>query len=810
MITAFDLKNSLTRLLADYRYTLVVVLSMAMSLAISLFLYAQIYAINYKPLPVEKPDNIVNIGRSEYGVDMPAGLHYFDLNYFAERQRSLDHFSGGYLAASYIVSAQQFTERLTVSLMPSSLFRIAGVDALLGRTLQPADDVAGAEEKAVLGYATWERLFDKSEDVIGMRITMEGRPVTIVGVMPEGFKFPLNQDMWVSFVSPPDAKPDGDGWTSVLGRLKPGVTREQAEDEFKSLARELAELHPQLYKTKDINLAFLTDSQSRYMQMHTTILSVVAFAVLLMGCFSVANLLIVRILEHSKDSLIKVALGLPAWRVATGPLLESLWLCLGAGALGLWFCYLAIKRFSSYVVDSWWPYWWTLEMSPNLLLIGLLFIMLIWLGTGIAPVLLALRTPTNSILAGGRKGGAGTKSGPLMSLLVSLQVMCAFILMVFTGLSMAALYKVSKADYGVPVENFVTAEIRLPTAAYPKLKERADYLDKLKQMLYGVDTIEEVAFANALPGQFAVSFGYTTTDRDLRTEDGYPLAMYVSASNNMLDMLEVEVLEGRGLLPSDTADAQRIVVINKHMAEQLWPDVSAVGKQFQESPERNGAILTVVGVMPNIVHGAPIAFGEYGQNFMYLPIQQSLPDWANIMLLAKTRGDPYAAVDVLKETARKVDPQVALSSVMPYTDLLDQNGGVFRTWFYNFFPASLLALIMAALGIYGITARIVLQQTNDIGIMKALGATDARVNRNFLARSGKQLAAGLVPGMVLLIWLLPKISEFLVQTNRQGLLLVSAAVAVVIAALVFIASYLPLIGVHRITPHQAIHWKFEE
>lgn len=809
MITSFDIRNSIARLAADHRYTLIVVLSMAMSLAISLFLYAQVYSINYKPLPFAEPDDIVNLGRTENGNEFPSGLHYFDVNYFASRQRSLDDFCS-YYEGPLIVATDRVTERIQTVMTSSNLFRITGIPALIGRTLLSSDDATGAPQVAVLGYEIWERLFDKSDNVIGKRISVEGKPVTIVGVMPEGFKFPRNNDLWVSFMPPADAVPDGEGWNTVIGRLKPRVTIDQAEDEFKVLTKELAEINPQLYKTKSVNLDFFTKANSRYMQLHISLLSVVAVAVLLMGCFSVANLLLVRILEHSKDSLIKVALGLPVWRVATGPLLESLWLCLGAAALGLWLCYLAIGRFGSYVTGQYWPFWWTLEMNPHLLLTGLFFVVLIWLATGIAPVLLALRKPTNSILAGGRKGGIGVQSGPVMNTLVSLQVMCAFILMVFTGLSMAALYMVNQAGYGVATKGFITAEIRMPSASYSAMSDRADYLDKLRQVLYGAGQVKNVAFANALPGQYAYSISYTTADRDLAGADGYPLVMSISASENLLDMLEVELLEGRGFLPSDAEDAQKVAIINKHMADKVWPNTSPIGKQFQASPERDGKMITVIGVMPNIVHGLPVTFDDYGQDFIYSPIKQSLPTWANVRLIAKTRGNPYEVVDTLKEAARKVDPGVALSDVVPYEELLDRNGFTFRAWIYNFFPASVLALIMAALGIYGITARIILQQTTDIGIMRALGATDARITRNYLWRSCKQLFAGLIPGFVILIWLLPQISEHLVAANREGLLLVSLAVALVIAVLVFVASYLPLHATHKITPHEAINWQLGE
>jgi hypothetical protein len=310
MIKIFDIRNSITRLIFDYRYTLVVVLSMAMSLAISLFLYAQVYSINYKPLPFENPDNIVNIGRSENGYTFPSGLHYFDIAYFAEHQKTLDDFCG-YYAGLLIVETSRVTERIQTAVTSSNLFRISGVPALIGRTLLSSDDASGAPQVAVLGYEIWERFFDKSDNVIGKRISVEGAPVTVVGVMPQGFKFPVDQNIWVSWPAA-DPSPNGDGWATVIGRLKPGITLAQARDEFKTLANDLVRFNPQLYKTKSVNLDFYTKVFSRYMQLHSNILSLVAFAVLLMGCFSVANLLIVRILEHSKDSLIKVALGLPA------------------------------------------------------------------------------------------------------------------------------------------------------------------------------------------------------------------------------------------------------------------------------------------------------------------------------------------------------------------------------------------------------------------------------------------------------------------------------------------------------------------
>jgi predicted permease len=805
MITLFDLKNTLARLAKDKRYSLTILFSMSLGLGVFLFLFSQVYVRNYSTLPFTGGELIVYGSRFENDLArLDGALSDYDIHSLMKKQNVLDDMVA-VERRKLTLSTTSFTEQVTGAATSSNMFKIADVPPILGRVFQASDDVQGAPPVLIIGYGIWERLFQKQNDLIGKVINVDGIPTAIVGVMPQGFRFPRSHDVWLSNMSLDLPGPNVNGWSSIIGKLKQGVSLEQADDAVKQIAKEIATEYPQEYSGKSMALQHYTKAFVQPTALLVSIMSIVAFSVLLMSLFSVVSLIIVKMIENTKEAAIKNALGIPFFRVIAGPLLESFILCALAGFLGLFLCYLGQKVAGSYVSSPSDAFWWEMKIGMHVILAAFLFSLVAWFFTGILPIYLALRKPSLSQLAGGRKGGGGNKAGPIMNSFVSLQVSCVFLLMVFTGICLYSLYKIANADYGVKTDGYTTAWVQPAASIYPELKNRIDYFQKLEQQMMQLPDVEKIAFAGALPGTDSYSSSYNSLETNLSNNGIYPEVNEIPISENFFDTFNTPLLKGRTFVAADDEAGELVVIISEDIERKISPGGSAVGKKIQLNPEKNGPLLTIVGVAPNLLYGPPISM--YGDNLgaLYRPMKQVMPSWYGMRLAIKLKSSLQSAEEKLLSAGRNVDPQVALTKLQTYNDFLTQNGNNFRSLAFNFTPATLLAFLMSALGIYAISARTAQQKINDIGVMKALGISDAQINKRFMLNALIKLAIGLVLGAVLFLTFMPNIISKLVVIDYKVLAVDSIVVSLVLTAVVLIASYIPLLKAHKLTPQEAIN-----
>jgi predicted permease len=808
MINFYDLKQSLVRIYRDYQYSAVVISTLAFTLGIALFLFTMVYTIEYKPLPAYQPSDIVWGTRSENEFTFPmGGLNDYDYVYIKQHQQSLDDF-GALEQSGVTLSNTHFTEQFSAAGTSSALFRVLGVDAFMGRTLLPIDDIAGAEKTIVISYDIWKNTFNSLPSIIGETVKVNGQLSTIVGVMPQGFRFPFRHDMWYSRNIPDGALPENGGWQSIFGRLKPGVTVSDVDQEFKKFAREMQKDYPNQYKGKSIEGIQFTQRFSVNSAFLVSLLSIASAAILLMGCVSVSNLIIVRNLENAKEVLIKSALGLPIFRVVLSLLLETFWLCLIATAIGMWLTLLTINYLGENLLDG--PYWWVMEFQWPIFLAGLCAAAFIWIATGVIPVWMALRRPTNGLLASGRKGGTGTALSRVMSSFTTLQILCAFILMVFTGVLMGGLIRMVNSDYGVPREHFLTAEVKLGGDAYENIEQRLQYYNRFVMQAAQIPGVQSAAVTSSLPGSWGFLSTFTSTEREMVINGAFPKSNEMPINETYFSTMDIKLVSGRNFTEADKAGAEEVAIINQSMADLLFPGESAVNRQFIYDPENDGGLLTVVGVVPDVVSGNPLWFlspeSKDWRAQLYRPLAQKQPVWDSNTLVIKTTGNPYDIVDEVKSIARTIDSEIPLYQIMSFDDYLSEGESGFRRMIYTFLPAAVLALLISALGIYGITRRVVIQNTSDIGIMKSLGIAENIINRKYILAASLQLCIAIFTGVVFSLFVLPQLPDGILITDQNTILGSSAVVAIVIACVVLVASYIPLIAAHKLSPRDAMNY----
>lgn len=805
MVTLFDVKQAAVRLYKDKKYSFVIVLAISFGLAISLFLYAQVHTRLLTDLPFVDGDKIVYVSRYERERQrLNGGLQDYDAYYFQQRQTTLDTFTT-VEDRGFTVATESSTHQVWGVATTSALFQLTNEAPLLGRTLLPSDDLPNAAPVLVISYSAWKRVFQGDTSAVGRTITVDGKPTTLVGVMREGYRFPTNEDAWLSYV-PPQASVDAvSGWLGIMGKLKPGISVAQADEEFKRLAAELERDHNKIYMGKSVKVETQTQVRATPIMLMTQVMTVVAISVLLMSCFSVTSLVIVRMLSNAKEAAIKNALGVSAKKIMLLPLVESFFLYAVAGALGLLFCALAIEYAAGFVVSEWDPFWWQLSFNQPIVLAGLSFLFVTWLITGIVPVLMATSKRFYHQLNSGKKGGSGNQTGKLMNSVVALQVACTFVLMLFTGVAFSSFYNVLNTNYGFNSANLLTSFIKLPPSKYAELADRVSFYEKLGEEFSRVPGIQQVTFAAAIPGRYGYLSTVNSTEIDLTKSGEYLQATEIPIADNHFKTLGLPLLEGRAFTPADGESAELVVIIGAKLAKKLSPKGSAVGKKMQLNPDKNGPLLTIVGVAPDLIYGPPVSFFESSMETIYRPMRQILPVWAGVYLVAKTDGDPLQWTDSLLKAARLVDTEVALEEPTSVDELLDNNANNFETLLYNFMPATLLAFIMSALSIYAISARVMLQRTNDIGVMKALGVEDQRITRLFMRDTYIKLGAGLILGAICFVLFLPGIMSQLIVVSYWSIIGIAISVTLVLSVLVIFASRIPLFQAHRLSPQEAIN-----
>jgi len=805
MINAFDVTQAAVRLYKDKKYTFVILLAISLGLAISLFLYAQVHTRLFAELPYADGDKIVYASRYERDLQrLDGGLLNYDAHYVQQRQTSLDS-TAIIENRTFTIATSSSTQQVWGVATTSGLFQIASEPPLLGRTLLPSDDLPNAASVIVISHTLWNRLFQQDPSVIGREIKVDGVPTVVVGVMNSGFRFPTSHEAWLAYVPPQSADKAAEGWLAIMGKLKPGVSVAQADQEMKRLGKEIEQDNPKTYLGKTIQLQKFTTARAAPVKLITQVMTVVAISVLLMSCFSVTSLVIVRILSNTKEAAIKNALGIPARNIMLLPLLESFFLYAFAGAIGLLLCALAIKYGTNYVVPQWDPFWWRLTFNKSIIQAGLLFVLIAWMITGLVPVLMATNKRFYRQLNSGKKGGAGNQSSKFMNSVVALQVACTFVLMLSTGVAFSSFYNVLHTDYGFDSKNFLVTYIRLPESNYAALADRNSYYEKLTQEFSRVPGVQQVTYTSSRPGGSGYLSMINSTEIDLSQGGSYMQAIEIPIADNYFSTLNTPLLEGRKFTQSDDENSELVVIVSAELAKKLSPNGSAVGKKMQLNPDKDGLLLTIVGVAPDLLYGLPLSFYRIKMETIYRPSKQIMPVWSGMYFIAKTDVAPYSLVDELLTTARQIDAEVALEEPTSMEVALNDNASRFEMLLYNFIPATLIAFIMSALSIYAISARVMLQRTNDIGVMKALGLAEQRITRLFMRDTYIKLGAGLLLGSAFFVMFLPGIMSQLIIMNYWSIAVIALAVTLALTLLVVFASRIPLMKAHQLSPQEAIN-----
>lgn len=749
-----ELGNAIRGLKRSPGFTALVVTVLGVGMATTIFMFGAIKSYILTPLPFPEPHRLMhletnNLARGEESLE----VYQQDFLDWREQQQSFTDLAAFYIGTVNLSGASaDRPERFDGAFITGNAFEILQARAHIGRTLIERDSAIGAPDVVVLGYATWMHRYNGDASILGETIRVNARDATVVGVMSPEFAFPINQDVWVPLRIDPAQLEGRDSGTTleVFGRLRDGVTQEQARAEMNAIAARLASEYPE---TNEGVGAVVQPYAHEYVDRETRATIYTMFAtvvlVLVMACANTANLVLVRATRRGRELAIRSALGASRRRLVGRVLAECLMLSLMAAFVGYWLADWAggAMMTSLRAGDAQIPFWVDFSADLRDVAFTLGVALAATLLAGLLPALRGTRVDVSESLKDGSGGATGARTGRLSRGLVVFEIALSCVLLVCAGLMLRSLVNIDKRDYGADTSNILVARMGLFEEQYPTGESRERFFSDLTARLAGRPGVLSATAAISLPGtseyfsKYAVGGGGDPVEQFQQTEWMY----WTVTTPGVFDMLRIPVLRGRVYDERDRADTEPVVVVTREFAQKAFPGEDALGRQVAlgstEEPER---FRTVIGVVDNL-HLAEADDSFRGA--VFIPMSQHPVRFA--FAAVRTAGDPLAFGGELRETVLSLDPDMPVYWLQTLDYWIRYGGWTDRLVAINFQVFGAIALILAAVGMYGVLAYSVAQRTREIGVRRALGANDSRILRSMARQSLWQLGIGLGAGLVL-------------------------------------------------------------
>jgi putative ABC transport system permease protein len=673
-----------------------------------------------------------------------------------------------------------FAENVDSNENSADVFRVVGQKPILGRDLAPADEIDGAPAVGILSYNFWERQYGRDPTVIGRVVKKNGTPMTIVGVMPQGFSFPQKVEVWVPLVKTPAVldRANRDTWC-VVGRLADGATVERARTEIETIGKRLAIQYPATNRdfrpvVGHFHEFFIGPNA---MLIYGSMWGAVGF-VLLIACANLANLLLARAIYRSREISIRIALGAGRWRIVQQLLIESVMLSGMGGFLGWWIARWGVRSYELAMAakSSWLIIDYTMDqrvlayLSALSVGTGLLF--------GLAPALRLSTLDVNAALKDGGRGATGGGHGrQLSALLVTGEMALAVVLLAGAGVMIRSYLKIHLADMGVNTTNILGGAVDLSPGRYPRPEDRISFHDRLTVRLQAMPGVESVATADTLPSWGSSKFAYELAGEPSPDDLHRPKLSLLKVSPSYFRTLRVAKLAGREFNDADIASGPPVAIVNQLFASQSWRGEDPVGRRLRLFEENTpGPWVTVVGVVSNIMQND--ANRQRFDPVVYLPYRQKPGRGA--WILVRTRNSSSGLTNAFRREVQALDPDLPLYGPTPIADRME------RFWDSRFYGSLFLifaaiALLLASIGLYTVVAHSVGQRTQEIGLRMAVGAESHDILALVCRQGLLPLGLGLTIGLAASLAVNRVLASLLVQVSPAdpiSLVVASAALAV--------------------------------
>lgn len=807
----FDIRYALRLLLKSPGFTFVTVLIMSCGLALTLYMFSVINTIMFTPLPYPDGKSMVLVNPTVNGVSLSdSGLNYMDYSDLKAGSTQLEGMGYFYAERADISDGSKAVSYMAVRNTPD-MFSYAGVQPLQGRVLNNEDVQSGAEPVAVISYGMWQNYFAADAQLIGRDIMINGIHTRIVGIMPPNFAFPFFHDLWLPSRLEPSrylvrkAAPE----VSVFARLKPGATPEDANRDLNRVMQALALEHPE--SNKGLSAQVLTFQENFMGEETMPIFIVMLFAVsfvLLLACCNVGNLLLARTTERSKEIAIRVALGSPTGRLVLQMMWESLFICLLSGVvavlLAAWGLEITNAILPGFVPNKI-PFWWQLSLDNMMIVNALILVIVTAVFTSALPAWKIVHGNFNDILRDGTRGAQSRGAGRVSRILVTFEVGLSCSILCISALFALLVYQATRTDYGVDTSNYLTAQINLNVNNYPDDASRVLFYQRLQDAAAAIPGVERAALTTSAVGQFTVPRQVDVDSSSNNTNErwSYPMVNDVQVMPGSLAAMGIAPLAGREFAHNDTRDSQQVVVVSQSFADQFWPgERDVIGKRLRFRDTDDQRWYNVVGVVPNVIHGRPFSAFRH-RTTVYRSLEQQP---ASALTMVVRAQHPETVAPALVNAVRQIDSNLSVNQIQTLSQRLARNTAGLHFIANLFMLFGLVAMILAATGIYAVMCNVINQRTQEIGLRMAMGATENDLLRMLMLQGGKQLLIGLILGLPLAFFVAPKLTRILGNGDTHFVLLFWM-VALMISLVVALAVWLPSRRATNMSPADAIRYE---
>ncbi|MEW6207703.1 MAG: ABC transporter permease [Acidobacteriota bacterium] len=796
-----DLRQSLRMLLKSPGFSLATILILALGITANSATFSIIQAALLNPLECEEPRQLIILkdallslsGRSPSGADLldwgESLQTLSDLAVYSIHDGGVNLTGGG--EPVWVRGAE----------VSASFFSTFRVNAAMGRTFIPEEQQAGRNRVVILSHTLWRQRFGAAADIVNKTIRLNEVPFAVIGVAPQSFRFPNKADLWIPIAFGEDRIFTGAAMIfEVMGRLKPEATMAEAQSEIVALRERYKRNDPQSWLARrEVKVISLPDQMVGHVRLSLLVLWGAVGFVLLIACANVANLMLARGLGRQKEMAVRAALGASRRALFRLLLTESLLLALIAGGAGMigahWFLKFLVA-FSPTSLDL------LVDLSPDLRAIAFTFAVsaLTGIAVGLAPGFQAFKVDLNQTLKeSGHRLAAATGLSRVRNFFVVFEIALSLVLLIGAGLLIKSFNRLLQVDTGMSDSSVLTASIVLPMAKYPNPIERTEFYERLIGRLQQMPQIRSVGAVNNLP------LGKNDTVALLFEIVGRPKAggfdeMFASnlvVTPDYFSALGIPLVEGRLFTRQDTKNSKRVVIINQSFAKRFWSDESPVGKQLKIPGEENPA--EVVGVAGDVKH-----FGLERKTMqeIYSPHLQAAGTPLNT-LVARTDSDPMDIAETIRKEVRALDSNLPVYDMKTMRQRIDESTGQRRFIAFVLGIFAVIALILAAGGIYSVMAYSVSQRTNEIGVRMALGASRSRILRLIILKALLLAVAGAVIGVAAAIALTRVMSSLLYELQTTDLF-TFLVTTLGLLAVALVASFLPAYRAMKVDPIAAL------
>jgi putative ABC transport system permease protein len=794
-----DLRYGLRMLLKNPGFAVVAVIALALGIGANAAIFSVVNAVLLRSLPYNEPERLLVLRENkppqfpEFSVSPGNFLDWQKQNTVFEKLAAI----GG---SSYNLVDAGEPERLRGARVSAGLFEMLGVKPAQGRTFAAEEDQEGHNSVAILSHGLWQRRFGADPNIIGRAVQFNATSYTVIGIMPPDFQFPDRETELYTPIAfdAKQAQQHGSHYISVVGRLKPGVTLEQARTEMSAIAARLAQAYPDSNTGWGVTLFPMQEYESRDIKPALLVLLGAVALVLLIACANVANLLLARATARQREIAIRTALGASRWRVIRQLLTESVLLAIVGGGLGLLLAVWGMDLLLALAPQDL-PRVKEGALDARVLGFTILITVLTGIIFGLAPALQSSRPNLNETL---KEGGRGTTGGHhrVRHSLVITEVALALMLLIGAGLLIRSFYRLQQVAPGFNPKNALAVGVSLPTKKYTEPEKKSAFFAQLLEKISAQPGVVAVGATQSLPiqGDFVLAFNIQGRAPDAPGQE--PNTNYYAVSAGYFKAMGIPLLRGRLFTEQDNKDAPRVAVINETMAKKFFPGEDPIGKGINvtNGPERFREIVGIVGDVKQYGLDQPTTMQTY-EPYLQTP-------FSDMTLIVRTEGDPTAVSASVRNQVLSIDKDQPVSRVRTLEQVVSESVSKQRFSMLLLGIFAVVALILAAVGLYGVMSYAVTQRTHEIGIRMALGAQQRDVLKLVVGQGMILALVGVGLGLIASFALTRVMATLLFgvsATDPLTFLIIPA----LLAAVALLASFVPARRAMKVDPMVALRYE---